>query len=76
MPNSFDLSSLGRPEVRLEAGEYHGRRQLQANFKGRRLIVDPNLIGEIKPRAGEYWRLRPDRSPNGHIVFCAAEQKV
>ncbi len=64
-------------DVQLLEGTHHGTVQLWAPYEHNgarfKLVLSLRETQRRQCKAGEQWKLRPNESPNGHIVFCFAE---
>lgn len=74
--NSLPAGMSGEFTVTLQEGRHQGESQLWApvthNGKTYKFVVSGQIEGlrRLSPKAGETWLVWPDRSPNGHVVFC------
>jgi hypothetical protein len=68
--------------VKLCEGSHKGQPQLWApahhEGKSYRLVIahDRRDLARHEPKAGEVWRVYPDHSPNGHVVFCRLTERL
>ncbi|HWP61776.1 MAG TPA: hypothetical protein VN495_04195 [Candidatus Paceibacterota bacterium] len=68
-------------EVTLCSGMHRGKTQLYANWSDGtgnhyKLVVCDASVAALSPSAGERWTMRPDYTPNGHIVICSISRPV
>jgi hypothetical protein len=80
--NNLPAGLPGEFTIKLCEGSHRGLPQLWAfaDHAGKqyRLVIaeGPRGLSLYEPKAGEVWRVYPDHSPNGHVVFCRLIEKL
>lgn len=80
--NNLPAGMPGEFAVTLKEGRHRGETQLWApvthDGKTYKLVLSGHIQGvrRAPPRVGETWTVWPDRSPNGHVVFCTPHRMV
>lgn len=76
--NQYDLPRDLQQEIQVTVRKttFRGKEQYQARYKKYKIVMERAPFGIIPMRDGDTWIVRPQKTPNGHIVFALPERCV